>query len=123
MLVAAGFLVLALSRSAETLGSPDELRGTWRTSDPALEDRFIEFRERTIAFGTGGILEEVLAIRAIESGASALRGHVRYRITLADAEGSPSEFLVDYQQQAIVPSLRAQNRSEIWWKEDERWRR
>lgn len=116
-------LALSIHSGADPLRVPDGLRGTWRTSDVALEDRFIEFRERTIAFGTGGILEEVLAIRGIEPGASPLRGYLRYRIALADADGAASEFLIDHQQQAVVPSLRAQNRSEIWWKDDERWRR
>ncbi len=116
-----GIALASVEKEDPTRVSPPALRGMWVTSEESHEDRFIEFREHTIAFGTGGILEEVHAIESWRKGTSPRKGHVRYFFRIVDVEDSENRFVFDHHEQAVVQSIRMLNQSPIWFKKEKSW--
>jgi hypothetical protein len=118
--VALAIGLLAGAAGDEEHLAPDTLRGRWVTSDPDHQDRYIRIGARTLGFGVGGILEDINAIERIERQRSPRRRHTRYRFHYLDAEGDSGEFVVDFHEKAVVPSLRSPNAAPIWWRDPER---
>ena len=96
---------------------PLHLIGIWETSAPKFEDRYLEFTERLIIFGTGEDSLKLHRIWKIETTKS--KGNrILYTFHYKDSEGEKWTLALTYNPDS-GGTIQLQNRDEIWEKSDE----
>lgn len=96
---------------------PLHLIGIWETSAPKFEDRYLEFTERLIIFGTGEDSWKLHRIWKIET-AKSKGNRILYTFHYKDSEEEKWTLALTYNPDS-GGTIQLQNRDEIWEKSDE----
>ena len=105
-------LVLLGCGPEKTRTIPEELLGTWKTSEPKYADTFIELTRDTIVFGLAEGPPKVHAVLAVEK--SQENGNLLYTIRYLDEEGERYKFSF-YYHPAGDGTLQWKNQPGILW--------
>jgi hypothetical protein len=113
-------ILFAIPLLATTLGcqsgdgktAPDNIIGVWKTSDSKYAGRYIEIKNDTIIFGTGGDTFQLHAIADVD--ASHERNSTLYTISHINHHGQRYEFAFYYDPDNNG-MMRLKNRRHIIW--------
>jgi hypothetical protein len=111
--LAATLAVVACSRGPSTL--PPELLGTWQTSAPQYDGRYLELRPQLIIFGTGSGAPEEHALANVEVRSAGL-GTTHYTIHYRAEDGAILTLELDHSA-GPPDTLRLSNRDFDWHKQ------
>jgi hypothetical protein len=89
---------------------PEELRGVWKTNEPAHADRFMELSVVSVSFGTGNATVSTGFIQKIETSPQGPR--TLYTITYTD-EGEERNLSFFYEPASRT--LRLKNQDRVAW--------
>jgi hypothetical protein len=87
VLVVFGILIAAQAyQKSQSAVVPEKMKGTWASPAPKMKDRYLQFTDRLVIFGTGNGRKAVHDILEIDS-QSAEKGRTLYTFHYKDAEG------------------------------------
>jgi len=120
LLITASVCIIALvlagrGDSSEETTIPDALRGTWRTDNPKMKDRYLKLTESLVIFGQGHKREQVCVVDRVESGKTA-EGAIPYTVHYHDDDARKWTLEFGYYP-ASGGIIRLQHRSELWRRE------
>jgi hypothetical protein len=92
---------------------PQHLMGTWTTSAPGYEDRYLKISAQTIIYGIGDGEEVSYTIDKIKSKQG--NGGIEYTFYYKDVEGGKNSLTVTYRPDS-GGTLQIKNSVEIWEK-------
>ena len=96
---------------------PSTLLGIWNTDDSRYKNRYIEFFENRIIFGTGDIESYTLFVNTIKENSK--KPTIEWTLFCEDVEGNPSAMVIFYRPATDnIPqgaSIRLKNKKSIVW--------
>jgi hypothetical protein len=106
-----GLMLLALG-CQKPAATPKDLQGVWRSSSPLYADRFMEFYEGLLIFGTGNCGEDVNFVQQVAQ-ESLTEQMVQYHIEYRDQQGETWTLRLTFSPEQ-GGTLQLPNRAERW---------
>lgn len=110
---ALGLLLLAVACGAAPSPLPDELLGSWETSQPGYAGRVFEIRKDRILFGTSALRSSAHPLERIERRPDQADQRA-YRLHFREHDGELAELELTYHPGPPQPWIRFARRKEIW---------